>query len=160
MSLSHFDEGGRARMVDVGNKEDTARLAVAEGRVTMKPETLRLALDKKAAKGDPLETARLAGIMAAKKTPDLIPLCHPIPIHSVEVDITAEEDTASLVIRAKVTTVGKTGVEMDAMTAVAVAGLTVYDMLKSVDKDIVISGIRLVEKTGGKSGHYKRSSSE
>ncbi len=154
MSLTHFDEKGRARMVDISGKDDTGRYAVAEGWIIMKDSTLKLVLDRQIAKGDVLETARLAGIMAAKKTDDLIPLCHSILISGVEVNLTPEPERSSIKITAKVSTTGKTGVEMDALTAVSVCALTVYDMVKSVDKEIVITDISLMEKSGGKSGHY------
>jgi len=156
MSASHFDESGRARMVDVGNKEETDRAAVACCSMTMLPETLRVILEGGTAKkGNPLETARLAGIMAAKKTWDLIPLCHPIQINSVEIDIEPDEPSSSLRIRSRVKTKGRTGVEMEALTAASVAALTVYDMVKSMDRGVVISGLRLLEKTGGKSGTWR-----
>ncbi|VAX22374.1 Cyclic pyranopterin monophosphate synthase accessory protein [hydrothermal vent metagenome] len=156
MPLTHFNEQGDAHMVDVSQKTPTHRVATAVSRVTMKPETLKLMIEGKAAKGDVLGVARLAGIMAAKKTADLIPLCHPIPIHSVDIDLKADEKESCVDVRGVVTTDWKTGVEMDALTAVTVAGLTVYDMLKSVDKDMVISDIMVIEKSGGKSGHYLR----
>ncbi|MBI5816504.1 MAG: cyclic pyranopterin monophosphate synthase MoaC [Nitrospinae bacterium] len=154
MSLTHFNERGEARMVNVGGKTDTLRVAVAEGRVVMKPDTLRLIMEGGVKKGDVLNTARLAGIMAAKKTGDLIPLCHPVPIHAVELELAPQVESSSVLIRARVETVGKTGVEMDALMAVSVAALTVYDMVKSAGKDMEITGISLLEKSGGKSGHY------
>lgn len=156
MKLTHLDDRGKARMVDVGAKDDTARVAVAEGKITMKPATLRMILEGGAPKGDVLQTARLAGIMAAKKTPELIPLCHNIVINSANVELEADEENSVVNIRATVGTSGKTGVEMDTLTAVSVAALTVYDMLKAVDRDMVISDIRLIEKRGGESGHYLR----
>jgi len=156
MSLTHIDERGRARMVDVGAKEDTRRVAVASGKVLMKPETLALILGGEVAKGDALQTARLAGIMAAKKTAELIPLCHKIFISSVVVDLEPDEAESSVTISATVSATGKTGVEMEALTAVSVAALTVYDMCKAVDRGMRISDIRLEEKKGGKSGHYLR----
>lgn len=156
MKLTHLDDRGKARMVDVGAKDDTARVAVAEGKITMKPATLRMILEGGAPKGDVLQTARLAGIMAAKKTPELIPLCHNIVINSANVELEADEENSVVNIRATVGTSGKTGVEMDTLTAVSVAALTVYDMLKAVDRDMVISDIRLIEKKGGESGHYLR----
>jgi cyclic pyranopterin phosphate synthase len=156
MSLTHLDEKGRAKMVDVGHKEETARKAVATGHVLMKPETLQLAMEGKAEKGDVFQTARLAGIMAAKKTPELIPLCHPVALTSVCVDITRGKTNDRLEISATAQSFGRTGVEMEALTAVAAAALTIYDMLKAVDKGMVISGISLMEKTGGKSGRYIR----
>lgn len=154
--LTHFDDQGAARMVDVSGKTETVREAVAEGRVIMTPATLALILDQKVAKGDVFGIARVAGIMAAKKTADLIPLCHPLNLSSV--DIAFEPDTASssVLIRAVVKMTGKTGVEMEALTAVAAAGLTIYDMCKAVDKAMTISDIRLMKKTGGKSGTFER----
>jgi len=154
MKLTHINESGEARMVDVGNKDDTKRVATAEGQITMTPETLKLIVENRAAKGDVLGVARIAGIMAAKKTPDFIPLCHAIPVHSVEVNLVPHEKTSSVLINATVVTTGKTGVEMEALTAVSTAALTVYDMVKAVDRAMVISNITLVEKKGGKSGHY------
>ncbi|MBI4828038.1 MAG: cyclic pyranopterin monophosphate synthase MoaC [Nitrospinae bacterium] len=154
MKLTHFDERGDARMVDVSAKSATVRVATAGGRVWMKPETLRLVVERRAAKGDALATAQLAGVMAAKRTGDLIPLCHPLALESVRVTLTPDEAASCVDIRATVTTTGKTGVEMEALTAVSVAALTVYDMLKAVDKGMVIGEIELLEKSGGKSGHY------
>ena len=156
MKLTHLDERGAARMVDVGDKADTKRVALAQGRVLMKPETLRLIADGKVQKGDALGVARLAGIMAAKKTAELIPLCHNIQILSVEVDVEPDESASCVVIRATVASKGKTGVEMEALTAVSIAALTLYDMLKSADKGMTITDIVLLEKSGGKSGDYKR----
>lgn len=156
MSLTHFDDQGKAIMVDVSDKAETKRVAVAEGRIFMKPETLKMIVDKKLAKGDVLGTARLAGIMAVKKTPELIPLCHPLLIEKVAVDMTTDTKSSSVTIRATVTLSGKTGVEMEALTAVSVTALTIYDMVKAVDKGMVISDITLIEKKGGKSGHYLR----
>ena len=156
MKLTHLDDKGRARMVDVGGKDDTARIAVAEGKISMKPATLQMILEGDAPKGDVLATARLAGIMASKKTPDLIPLCHNIIIDSANVELEIDEENSAVNIRATVGAYGKTGVEMDALTAVSVATLTVYDMLKAVDRDMVIYDIKLIEKKGGKSGHYLR----
>jgi cyclic pyranopterin phosphate synthase len=152
--LSHFDASGASRMVDTSNKADTVRMARASGIVRMKPETLALIRDRALAKGDVFEVARLAGIMAAKRTGDLIPLCHPLPITGVTLDF-APEGSDGLTIQATVKVVGKTGVEMEALTAVSVAALTVYDMCKSVDKAMTIERVRLEEKTGGKSGDYK-----
>ncbi len=152
--LSHFDETGASRMVDVSDKVETVRIAIASARVSMLPETLALIRDKGLSKGDVLEVARLAGIMAAKKTPDLIPLCHPLPITGVKIDFEFLDDR-TLGIRSRVKVCGKTGVEMEALTAASVAALTVYDMAKAVDKGMVIERIRLEEKTGGKSGDYK-----
>ena len=153
--LTHFDPDGRARMVDVSDKDVTVREAVARGAVVMARETFVLIMDKKLAKGDVLEVARLAGIMAAKKTPDIIPLCHPLALTSVSVNFfTQAEDRVE--IEARVKTTGKTGVEMEALTAVAAAGLTIYDMCKAVDKAMEITDIRLIEKSGGRSGHFIR----
>ncbi len=152
--LSHFDEDGASRMVDVGEKNATRRVARASATVSMRPETLRLVVDKKIQKGDVFEVARLAGIMAAKRTSGLIPLCHPLPIESVKVDFEVVGDIIQITTEASVT--AKTGVEMEALTAAAVAALTVYDMCKAADKAITISNIKLLEKTGGKSGSYKR----
>jgi cyclic pyranopterin phosphate synthase len=156
MKLTHLDERGAARMVDVGDKADTKRVAVAQSRVLMKPETLRLIADGKVKKGDALGVARLAGIMAAKKTAELIPLCHNIQIQSVEVDVEPDEAGSCVVICARVAAEGKTGVEMEALTAVSIAALTLYDMLKSADKAMTITDVVLLEKSGGKSGDYKR----
>ncbi|MBF0285880.1 MAG: cyclic pyranopterin monophosphate synthase MoaC [Magnetococcales bacterium] len=155
-SLSHFDEHGASRMVDVSAKDETRREAVAAGEVLMRSETLKLILDRKMAKGDVLEVARLAGIMAAKRTSDLIPLCHPLPITSVELGFAPDEERGAVAITARATVTGKTGVEMEALTAVAVAGLTIYDMCKAVDKEMIIGRIRLLEKSGGRSGHFRR----
>jgi cyclic pyranopterin phosphate synthase len=153
--LSHFDAQGASRMVDTSGKPDTAREARASGIVRMQPTTLKLIRDKAMAKGDVFEVARLAGIMAAKRTSDLIPLCHPLPITGVTVDFTAVGDD-QLRIDATVKVFGKTGVEMEALTAVSVAALTVYDMCKSVDRGMTIENVRLMEKSGGKSGHFVR----
>lgn len=155
--LSHFNEEGRARMVDVGDKEDTQRMAIAQGEVVMQPETLRLIKGGKITKGDVLAVAQVAGIMAAKKTSQIIPMCHPLMLTSVELNFEINEETNKIIIKSKVKTVGKTGVEMEALTAVAVAGLTIYDMCKAVDRGMTIKAIRLIEKTGGKSGHYLKS---
>jgi len=153
--LAHFDASGASRMVDTSGKVDTAREASASAIVRMQPATLALIQDRRIAKGDVFEVARLAGIMAAKKTSDLIPLCHPLPISGVTVDFAAEGLDA-VRIQAKVKVTGKTGVEMEALTAVSVAALTIYDMCKSVDRGMTIERIRLEEKSGGKSGHYVR----
>ena len=150
--LSHIDRSGRARMVDVSAKKDTAREAVARGTVRMQPETLALIQSGGAAKGDVIAVARLAGIMAAKRTHELIPLCHPLPLTHIDIDITPDKKESALQIEATVRTTAKTGVEMEALTAVAVAALTVYDMCKAVDRGMRIEGIRLVRKRGGKSG--------
>ena len=153
--LTHIDEEGRARMVDVSDKEVTARVATARGSVTMTPETLALIAAGGAKKGDVLGTARLAGIMAAKRTSELIPLCHPLAVDSVTVDLVADAGVNRIDIEATVRTRGRTGVEMEALTAVAVAALTVYDMVKAADRSMTIGGIRLIEKTGGRSGTYR-----
>ena len=152
--LSHLDEKGKARMVDVSDKPVTAREAWARGAITMSATALRTIRRGALAKGDPLETARLAGIMAAKRTADLIPLCHPLPLTHVSVELTSIR--RGYRIDARVRTASQTGVEMEALTAVAVAALTIYDMVKAVDKEMVIGGICLVEKKGGRSGHYVR----
>lgn len=152
--LSHVDKHGRVRMVDTGNKEITARRAVASARVLMTGETVSALREHRTPKGDPLETARLAGIMAAKRTSDLIPLCHPLPLTHVDVHATLEDDGVAL--EAEVSTNAQTGVEMEALTAVSVAALTVYDMCKALEKGMTITGIRLERKTGGKSGDYQR----
>ena len=150
--LSHIDDAGRARMVDVSAKADTAREAVARGSVRMQAETLGLVQSGGMPKGDVIATARLAGVMAAKRTHELIPLCHPLLLTDIDVEITPDEAASSLEISATVRSTGKTGVEMEAMTAVSVAALTVYDMCKAVDRGIRIEGVRLVRKSGGKSG--------
>lgn len=154
--LTHFDDQGAARMVDVSRKEETAREAVAEGRVTMLPETLKLILDREVSKGDVFGVARVAGIMAAKKTAGLIPLCHPLNITSAEISFEPDEKGSCVKIRATIRTTGQTGVEMEALTAVAAAGLTIYDMCKSVDRSMVVTDILLMKKTGGKSGTFER----
>jgi len=153
--LSHFDEAGQAHMVDVSGKAVTSRIAVAEGYITMTPETLALVAEGRAAKGDVLGVARLAGIMGAKKTADLIPLCHPLPITKVTVDLTPDPDLPGVRITATVKTTGQTGVEMEALIAVSVAALTVHDMVKAVQKDMEIGGIRVTLKDGGKSGRFE-----
>ena len=153
--LTHIDGGGAARMVDVSEKPATQRLAVAAGFVRMSAATLDLVLSGNAKKGDVLGAARIAGIMAAKKTHELIPLCHPLAISKVEVDISPENAPPGLAVRATVKVTGQTGAEMEALTAVSVACLTVYDMVKAVERGITIEAIRLVEKLGGKSGHYR-----
>jgi cyclic pyranopterin monophosphate synthase len=154
--LSHLDDQGRARMVDVSDKEVTSRVAAARGAIQMCPETLELILKGKVEKGDVFSVARVAGIMAAKKTPDLIPMCHPLAITSVKVDLTPAENPTRVEIEAIVRVSGKTGVEMEAMTAVSVAALTIYDMCKAVDREMSIGEIRLVKKSGGKSGTFIR----
>lgn len=153
--LSHFDDQGHAHMVDVSAKPVTARLALAEGRVLMSPETLALVMQGRASKGDVLGIARLAGIMGAKRTADLIPLCHPLPITKVALDLTADPALPGIHVQATVKTGGQTGVEMEALTAVSIACLTIYDMLKAAEKGMRIDGIRLVLKEGGKSGRYE-----
>jgi cyclic pyranopterin phosphate synthase len=153
--FSHFDAEGKAVMVDVSAKPDSERVAVAAGSVTMAPETLALIRDGGVQKGDVLAVARLAGIMAAKRTPELIPLCHPLQLTSVEVDLSLDPTRNAVDITATCRLTGKTGVEMEALTAVSVAALTVYDMCKAVDRAMRFSGIRLVEKTGGRSGDYR-----
>lgn len=154
VALSHLDEKGKARMVDVGDKPITFREALARGSITMSATALRLIRQGALAKGDPLQTARLAGIMAAKKTSELIPLCHPLSLTHVSVELTPER--SGYRIDARVRTAGQTGVEMEALTAVAVAALAIYDMVKAVDKEMVIGDICLIEKKGGRSGHYRR----
>ncbi len=152
--LTHIDESGAAHMVDVGDKAVTTRTAIAEGSVTMKPETLALIRDGLAKKGDVLATARIAGIMAAKKTHELIPLCHPLLLTKVTLDVDFDDALPGLRLRALARVAGQTGVEMEALTAVSVAALTVYDMAKAVDRGMVIGGVRLLEKSGGKSGEW------
>jgi cyclic pyranopterin monophosphate synthase len=154
--LSHLNEKGEARMVDVSAKEVTARTAIAEGFVSMAPKTLDLILGGKAEKGDVLATARIAGIMAAKRTHELIPLCHPLPLTQVTIAFEPSRDPPGLRIEAAAKVDAKTGVEMEALTAAAVAGLTVYDMVKAVDRGIVLTGLSLLEKSGGKSGVWRR----
>jgi cyclic pyranopterin phosphate synthase len=154
--LSHLDEKGRAKMVDVSDKDTTSRIAVARGTIHMRTETLALILDDKIEKGDVFSVARVAGIMAAKKTSELIPMCHPLNITSVEIGLTPAKNQARVEIEASVRVSGKTGVEMEAMTAVALAGLTIYDMCKAVDREMSIGEIRLVKKSGGKSGTFLR----
>jgi len=153
MNLTHLDEHGKARMVDVGGKAESQRLAVAKGRIAMSPAALEAIRDGNVPKGDVLAAARIAGIMAAKKTAELIPLCHPLALDAVHVDFALEADGVRVTASASLT--GRTGVEMEALTAVSVALLTIYDMAKAIDKGMVISGIRLIEKRGGKSGHWK-----
>lgn len=153
--LTHIDKDGKAVMVDVSDKVETERVAVAKGRVRMQPETLALIREGGVKKGDVLSVARLAGIMGAKKTPELIPLCHPLALTSVVVELTPEDDGAGLEITATCKLKGRTGVEMEALTAVTIAALTVYDMCKAKDRAMHITDIRLVEKSGGKSGHYE-----
>lgn len=154
MKLTHFDGTGNARMVDVGAKEITERMAVARATVIMQAATLKLIATKKAKKGDVLAVAQLAGIMAAKKTPDLIPLCHPLSLSSVDVKLSLDPKRRAVDIEATCKLKGRTGVEMEALTAASVAALTVYDMCKAVDRGMVISGVKLVHKSGGKSGTW------
>ena len=164
--LTHFRNDGAAHMVDVGAKDETRRVAVAEGRIEMRPETLRLVLEGGHRKGDVLGIARIAAIQAAKRTADLIPLCHPVPLTRIEVDIEIDLETGAgnrvrhgdgkaVRCRARAETVGRTGVEMEALTAVQVGLLTIYDMCKAVDRGMTIAGVRLVEKSGGRSGHWR-----
>ena len=154
--LTHLDKAGAARMVDVGDKHETSRVAVAEGAVLMAPATLATIREGNSRKGDVIGTARIAGIMAAKRTHELIPLCHPLALSSVAIDIAPDETLPGLRVRATVALIGKTGVEMEALTAVSVACLTIYDMAKAVDRGLEISAIRLLEKRGGRSGTWKR----
>jgi cyclic pyranopterin phosphate synthase len=153
--LTHIGRRGEARMVDVSAKAPTERIAVAEGRVIMQAATLDLVLSGDAKKGDVLGAARIAGIMAAKRTHELIPLCHPLALSKVEVDIAPDKKLPGLIVRATVLVTGKTGVEMEALTAVSVACLTIYDMVKAVERGMRIEAVRLIEKRGGKSGHYR-----
>jgi cyclic pyranopterin phosphate synthase len=153
--LTHIDQEGRARMVDVGQKSETRRSATASGRVRMSQEALRLVREG-SSKGDVLQVARIAGIQGAKRTADLVPLCHPLAIDSVQVELQVDDAKTCVSITATVSCTGKTGVEMEALTATSVAALTVYDMVKAVDKSVVIEEIVLVEKEGGRSGHYQR----
>ncbi|HLC21568.1 MAG TPA: cyclic pyranopterin monophosphate synthase MoaC [Candidatus Methylomirabilis sp.] len=154
--LSHVDRRGRARMVDISGKDETVREAVARGVITMRPGTLRMIQEGSFPKGDVLAVARLAGVMAAKRVPDLIPLCHPLLLSSAEVEFTPIEKSGRLDIESRIRITGRTGAEMEALTAVAMAALTIYDMCKAVDKEMVIGSIRLVAKKGGKSGTYRR----
>jgi len=154
--LTHFDEEGRARMVDVGEKDETHRIAIARGRIRMQPETLRLIVEGRAKKGDVLGVARIAAIMAAKKTSEIIPLCHPLMLTSIEVDFQPNEADSVVEIEARVETRGQTGVEMEALTAVSAAALTIYDMVKAVDRGMIIGEIRLEHKSGGRSGEWRR----
>ena len=152
--LTHFDATGQAHMVDVGAKQDTHRIAVAAGTIRMKPETLALIQSGNAKKGDVIGIARIAAIMASKRTSDLVPLCHPLPITRVAVDFDVDAAASSVHCRAQVETIGKTGVEMEALTAVQVGLLTVYDMCKAVDRGMVMTNVRVLEKHGGKSGDW------
>jgi cyclic pyranopterin phosphate synthase len=154
--LTHFDKEGRARMVDVGAKTSTRRIAVVSGKVIMKPETLRRIIDKRIEKGDVLGVARVAGIMAAKRTGEIIPLCHPLSIDTVEIDFQPDVKQSEVRIETTVKSTGKTGVEMEALVATAAAALTIYDMCKAVDRGMKISEVMLLRKSGGKSGTYTR----
>ena len=154
-ALTHIDASGEARMVDVSEKPATERVAVAEGKVVMSKATLKLVLSGNAKKGDVIGTARIAGIMAAKRTHELIPLCHPLALSKVTVDIDPDPKLPGCIVRSNVKVTGPTGVEMEALTAVSVACLTIYDMIKAVERGVRIEGIHLVEKRGGKSGHYR-----
>lgn len=150
--LSHIDEHGHARMVDISQKPDTSRIAIAKGEIVMRLETLNLIESRSMGKGDVLSVAQVAGMMAAKKTSDLIPLCHPLPLNQISVEFKLDEALPGIYIAASAKTTGKTGVEMEALTAVAVSALTIYDMAKAVEKTMIIQNIRLVEKHGGRSG--------
>jgi len=154
--LTHIDEAGRARMVDVSDKPSTERIAVASGRIVMQPKTLELALSGAGKKGEVRAVAEIAGVMAAKRTSDLIPMCHPLAISSVKVAVEPSADGSGLEVTARVKTTGPTGVEMEALTAVSVALLTLYDMLKAADKAMTIEAVRLLEKSGGASGDFRR----
>jgi cyclic pyranopterin phosphate synthase len=154
--LSHIDESGAARMVDVSAKAETVRSARATGSIRMRPDTLAAIRSNQVAKGDVIAVARVAGVMAAKRTSELVPLCHPLPLHDVQVTFTPDDDLPGLRVEATAKTVGRTGVEMEALTAVMVSLLTVYDMAKSLDREMVVSDISLAEKSGGKSGHWSR----
>jgi cyclic pyranopterin monophosphate synthase len=154
--FTHLDEQGRVRMVDVTDKATTVRTAVAGAEIHMRPDTFELIRDQKVKKGNVLETARIAGIMAAKRTPDLIPMCHPLDITHIQVDFFPDEKEHRIGIQAGVRAVDQTGVEMEALTAAAVAALTIYDMCKALDREMTISGIQVLEKSGGKSGTYRR----
>lgn len=156
MGLTHFNEFGNAQMVSVEEKNDTKRVAIATGKITMKESTLELIKNKTAKKGDVLSVAQIAGIMGAKKTSDIIPMCHNIFLTGADINYKIDDENKSIEITAMVKTVGKTGVEMEALSAVSIAALTIYDMCKATDKGMIISDIKLLEKNGGKSGHYKR----
>jgi cyclic pyranopterin phosphate synthase len=153
--LTHFDSDGHAHMVDVSDKAKTARVATAAAWVKMAPETFEIVSEGRAEKGDVLAVARLAGIMGAKRTPDLVPLCHPLPVSKVAVELTLDPDRPGVAIEATVKTTGRTGVEMEALTAASTAALTVYDMVKAVDRGMEIGGLRVILKDGGKSGRYE-----
>lgn len=154
-TLTHIDQSGKASMVDVSAKPDTERIAIAAGSVVMQPETLRLVAANAFDKGDVLAVARIAGIMGAKQTSTLIPLCHPLPLSRIAVDFALDTDASSVHITAEAKTTGKTGVEMEALTAVSVAALTIYDMCKAVDRAMQIEGVRLIRKSGGQSGDFR-----
>jgi len=154
MELTHFNSDGRAKMVDVTGKEDSEREAVAQGSIVMSPATVALIKQGAMGKGDVLAVAQVAAIMGAKKTPDIIPMCHPVMLSGINIDLSINESESAVNIVAKVKTTGKTGVEMEALTAIATAALTIYDMCKAKDKNMIIKDIRLIEKKGGKSGHY------
>lgn len=156
MTLSHLDEGGQARMVDVSGKSKTKRTARAQGEISMSPHIIEAILAGDVPKGDVLAVGRIAGIMGAKKTPDLIPMCHPLMLTSTQVDAVVKPETSSVQVTAQVSTTGVTGVEMEALTAVSLALLSIYDMIKALDKSMVIGQVRLLEKKGGKSGTYRR----
>ncbi len=158
--LTHFDEHGQARMVNVGEKDESHRVAVAQSEIRMQPATLRLIIEGGAAKGDVLGVAQVAAIMAAKKTHEIIPMCHPLLLTSIEVNFQPDEEHNLVRITARVETRGKTGVEMEALTAVSAAALTIYDMVKAVDRGMVISGIQLEHKSGGRSGIWERESTD
>ncbi len=160
MALTHFDEAGKARMVDVSEKPTTERIATARATVTMAAATFSRLVDKSLEKGDVLEVARLAGIMGAKRTSELIPLCHPLPLSAVTVEFELRDEAAAVDIEVTVKTTAKTGVEMEAMTGAAVSALTIYDMCKSVDRSITVSDLRLIHKAGGASGTYTASGEE
>lgn len=159
-SLTHLDEHGQARMVEVGAKEFTRREAVVRGEITMRPGTLDMILEGKTPKGEVFGVARIAGIMAAKKTPDIIPLCHPLALTGIDVQFRPDRELSRVEIEARVRTTGQTGVEMEALTAVSAAALAIYDMCKAVDREMVIGAIRLVHKSGGKSGFFNREGEE
>ena len=152
--LTHFDTNGNPSMVDINQKDTTVRVAIANGKIIMKPNTLKRILDLDIKKGDVLNVAKLAGIMAAKKTDQLIPLCHSIPLSYVNVDLEPNIEESSINITAEASLIGKTGVEMEALTAVSVAGLTIYDMCKAIDRDMILTNVRLMHKSGGKSGEF------
>ena len=152
--LTHFDKNGKPSMVDINQKDSTVRVAIATGKIMMKANTLKKILDLEIKKGDVLNVAKLAGIMAAKKTDQLIPLCHSIPLSYVNVDLEPNIEESSVKITAEASLVGKTGVEMEALTAVSVAGLTIYDMCKAIDREMIITNIKLIHKSGGKSGEF------